>query len=244
MARLPPSGVTISTPFRNGPKPRVLTEADLRDVLTGLCPQTVFTKSDIERFYAKLKYILGLWSAEQYRLEIAPLVKKLTAFSKRLHEIACSLSGDETGLRDRSDTEIVLQLKKILALDPAVGSRSQADELVASFRKDAVKIAHACSVTAGDLKIRRGKSGRPPLEWHTEFRKLLLAIAERAGLKPQSWKDRDEGDRHGWLIEAAQKLETFFPPPMRSPGREASGKRLERANTRLKLKHRQNPPSS
>ena len=244
MARLPPSGVTISTPFRNGRKPSVLTKADLRDALADLCPQTVFTNSDVEAFYSSLSHILGLWSAEQHRLDINPLVKKLTAFSKNLREIASSLSGDETGLRDRSDTEIVFQLKKILTLNPAVGSRSQADELVASFRKDAAKIAHACSVAAADLKMQIGESGRPRLDWHDEFAKLLRKIAERACVKPQSWKDRDNGARGGWLVEAAQELETFFPPAMRSPGREACGKRLERANKRLKSKHRQNPPSS
>ena len=75
MARLPTSGVTISTPFQSGPNPRVLSEADLRDVLADLCPQTVFAKSDVEVFYSKLKYILGLWSAEHDRLDIAPSPK-------------------------------------------------------------------------------------------------------------------------------------------------------------------------
>src|SRR6266850_7055694 len=144
MARLPTSGVRISTPFQSGPNPRVLSEADLRDVLAALCPQTVFAKSDVEVFYSKLKYILGLWSAEHDRLDIAPLAKTLTAMRRDLEGIAKILSGHETGLREIHDIEIVSQLAAILALDPEVGSRRQADQLIASFRGDATKIAHAC----------------------------------------------------------------------------------------------------
>ena len=118
MARLPTSGATISTPFRSGPNPRVLSEADLRDVLADLCPQTVFAKSDLEVFYSKLKYILGLWSAEHDRLDIAPLVKTFTAMGKELKKVAEILSGHETGLREIHDIAIVSQLKMILALTP------------------------------------------------------------------------------------------------------------------------------
>ena len=51
------------------------------------------------------------------------------------------------------------------------------------------------------------------------------------------------GARGGWLLDAAQALETFLDPQMRSPSAEACGKRLERSKTRLKQKHRQNPSS-
>ncbi len=118
MARLPTSGATISTPFQSGPNPRVLSEADLRDVLADLCPQTVFAKSDVEVFYSKLKYILGLWSAEHDRLDIAPLVKTFTAMGKELKKVAEILSGHETGLHEIHDIAIVSQLAMMLALDP------------------------------------------------------------------------------------------------------------------------------
>jgi hypothetical protein len=131
----------------------------------------------------------------------------------------------------------------ILALDPEVGSRQQADKLIASFRGDAAKLAHACLVVAHDLKQRVGKDGRPPAGWHDDFTSLLLAIAEAGGLEPQLLKDRITGLRHGWLLDAAQALEAFLDPQMRSPSAEACGKRLERSKTRLKQKHRQNPSS-
>ena len=243
MARLPTSGARISTPFQSGPNPRVLSEADLRDVLADLCPQTVFTKSDVEVFYSKLKYILGLWSAEHDRLDIAPLVKTFTAMGKELKKVAEILSGHETGLHEIHDIAIVSQLATILALDPEVGSRRQADRLIDSFRGDAAKLAHACLVAACDLKQAVGESGRPQAEWHDQFTALLLEVAETAGVKPNLSKDRISGARVGWLLDAAQALEAFLDPQMRSPSAEACGKRLERSKTRLKQKHRQNPSS-
>src|ERR1700674_2433741 len=243
MARLPTSGATIATPFQSGPNPRVLSEEDLRDVLADLCPQTVFAKSDVELFYSKLKYILGLWSAEHDRLDIAPLAKTFTAIGRDLDKVAKILGGHETGLREIHDIEMVSQLATILALDPEVGSRRQADQLIASFRRDAAKMAHACLIGAHDLKQQVGKSGRPHPEWYDEFTALLLEVAETAGVEPRLSKDRISGERGGWLLDAAQALEAFLDSQMRSPSAEACGKRLERSITRLKQKHRQNPSS-
>jgi len=73
--------------------------------------------------------------------------------------------------------------------------------------------------------------------------KQLLEVAETAGVKPNLSKDRISGARVGWLLDAAQALEAFLDPQMRSPSVEACGKRLERSKTRLKQKHRQNPSS-
>jgi len=139
---------------------------------------------------------------------------------------------------------IVSQLVTILALDPEVGSRQQADKLIASFRGDAAKLAHACLVAARDLKQTVGESGRPQAEWHDEFAALLLEVAETAGVEPRLSKDRISGARVGWLLDAAQALEAFLDPQMRSPSTEACGKRLERSKTRLKQRHRQNPSSA
>src|SRR5437899_3191345 len=125
MARLPTSGVTISTPFQIGLNPRVLSEADLRDVLADLCPQTVFAKSDVEGFYSKLKDILGLWSAEQDRLDIAPLAKTFTAMGKELKKVAEIFFLKQKTAYEIHDIAIVSQLAMILALDPKVGSRRQ-----------------------------------------------------------------------------------------------------------------------
>jgi hypothetical protein len=218
--------------------------ADLQHVLVELCPDGKFSESDISEFYGRLKQIIGQWSAEDNRLDIAPLAKTFTAMGKELKKIAEILSGHETGLREIHDIAIVSQLVTILALDPEVGSRQQADKLIASFRGDAAKMAHACLVAASDYKRQVGKSGRPPPEWYDEFTALLLEVAETAGVEPRLNKDRISGERGGWLLDAAQALETFLDPHMRSPSKEACGKRLERSMKTLKQRHRQNQPSA
>jgi hypothetical protein len=104
-------------------------------------------------------------------------------------------------------------------------------------------LAHACLVVALDLKQSAGKSGRPLSEWYDEFTALLVELAETEGVEPRLSKGRISGARVGWLLDAAQALEAFLDPRMRSPSAEACGKRLERSKTRLKQKHRQNPSS-
>jgi hypothetical protein len=220
-----------------------LDQADLRNVLTQLCPDGKFSESDIREFYRRLARIIGQWSAEHDRLDIAPLAKTIAAMGKELKKVAEILSGHETGFHEIHEIVIVSQLAMILALDPEVGSRPQADKLIASFRGDAAKLAHACLVVAHDLKQTVGESGRPQAEWHDEFTALLLEVAETAGVEPHLSKDRILGVRGGWLLDAAQALEAFLDSQMRSPSAEACGKRLERSKTRLRQKHRQNPSS-
>jgi hypothetical protein len=233
MARLPTSGATVATPLRG--------KADLRKLLIELCPDGKFSEADTNEIYGRLGRIIGQWSAEEDRLDIAPLAKTLTAMGKELEKVAEILSGHETGLHQIHDIAIVSQLAMILALDPEVGSRQQADKLIASFRGDAAKLAHACLVAARDLKQTAGESGRPQAEWHDEFVALLLEVAETAEVEPRLSKDRISGERVGWLLDAARALEAFLHPRMRSPSDEACGKRLERSKTRLKQEHRQNP---
>jgi hypothetical protein len=213
-------------------------------VLAQLCPDGKFSESDITEFYARLKEIIGQWSAEDNRLDIAPLAQTFTAMGKELKKVAEILRGHETGLHEIHDIAVVSQLAMILALDPEVGSRQQADNLIASFQGDAAKLADACLVAARDLKRTVGKSGRPLPEWYDEFTALLLAVAETAGVEPRLGKNGISGAWVGWLLNAAQALEAFLDPQMRSPSAEACGKRLVRSKTRLRQKHRQNPTSA
>jgi hypothetical protein len=237
MARLPTSGATVATPVRG--------KADLGKALTELCPDGKFSASDTNEIYGRLGQIIGQWSAEKDRLDIAPLIKTFEAMSKELKKAAKILSGHQTGLREIHDIKIVSQLADILALGPEIGSRGKADKLITSFRDDAAKMADACLVAARHLKRTVvGKSGAPQQGWYDEFTVLLLEIANTAGVRPRLSKDRISGVRGGWLLDAALALETFLQPPMRSPSAEACFKRLERSKTRLKQKHRQNPPSA
>lgn len=233
MARLPASGVTIATPLRN--------EAELGDVLARLCPEVTFEKAQIRNIYSKLGRLHGLGSAERSRLDIAPLEAALRAIGSSLETIASTLSAHQTGLREIRDIKIVSQLATILAVNPEIGSRQRADELIASFQRDAARMAQACRIAAAGFSWDVGKAGRPKLHWYDDFTGLLLEIAQRGGIKPKLGKDRITGVRTGWLLGAAQELETFFDPAMRSPDAEACAKRLERARKARKQQIRQNP---
>ena len=92
MARLPVSGSTFCTPLRS--------EAELGNVLVELCPTGKFSKSNISEFYERLALIIGQWSAEDNRLDIAPLAKTFTAMSQELKQVAEILTGHEEGIRE------------------------------------------------------------------------------------------------------------------------------------------------
>jgi hypothetical protein len=231
MARLPPSGAAIATPFLDGQHPRVLTEIDLREVLMGLCPEAIFTDAEIAEIYLEIRYILGRWHAEQGRPDTASLAASLTQIGDQLDSITAKLSAIESGLHHTKDIELVSRLVSTLSEDAVFGSSGhhQARELIASFREDAAEISNACRKGAADFKAYRGKNGRPSLSWYDDFKTLLFRIARSGGVEPSLGKDRITQERTGWLVEAAQRLEMFFDPAMRSPDAEACGKRLERA---------------
>ena len=101
--------------------------------------------------------------------------------------------------------------------------------MIDRFRHDATSLAHACLVAAHELDQEEGQRGRPRGIWYDNFTALLLEIAEAAHVQPSLGKDRVSGERVGWLMDAAEALETFLDPHMRSPSKEARSKRLERS---------------
>jgi hypothetical protein len=231
MARLPPSGAAIATPFQLTPTPRVLTEFDLREVLIKLCPDAAFTETDVAGIYLDLQKILGRWYAEQGRPDTASLAADLAKLGENLELIITALSSIESGLHHVHDVELVSKLVGLLSRDASLcGSRQEAHDLIVSFRRHALEISNACRKGAKEFKQYVGKSGRPKLEWYDDFKTLLIKIARLGGVEPDMGKDRITQVRTGWLVTAAQKLETFLDPTMRSPDAESCGKRLERAS--------------
>ena len=230
MSRLPFQGAAIGTPFQLAPIPRVLTEVDLRDVLMGLCPGAEFTEADVSRIYFDVKKILGHWHAEQGRPDTASLAADLSKLDKNLESIITALSSIENGLHHVHDVELVSKLVSILSREATCrGSRQEAQELIASFRRDAIELSNACRKGAAEFRGHEGKNGRPKLGWYDDFKTLLFEIALLGGVEPRLGKDRITEKRTGWLIEAALKFEAFLDPAMRSSDAEACGKRLERA---------------
>jgi hypothetical protein len=143
---------------------------------------TRFMRS-LERFT-----VAGLPSRD--RLDIAPLQAALTAIGKSLDKIEKTFAARQTGLREIHDIQIVSQLAKILAVNPEIGSQQRADDLIASFQRDAARIGDACRIAAIDFGWADGKAGRPKLQWYDDFTALLLKIARRGGVKPRFGKDQ------------------------------------------------------
>jgi hypothetical protein len=122
----------------------------------------------------------------------------------------------------------------MLAADPTI---SDAQQLISTFQKDAGRVGHACLVAYADLTRPAPNDGRSPLLWYDEFTALLLRVAAKAGIEAALYKDRIDQTRGGWLFDAAQAIEAFLDPFMRSPSPEACGKRLERSRKRLLKTH-------
>jgi hypothetical protein len=231
MVRLPASGARIATPRRN--------EGELHRVLSELRVGHSFDATTVHELYWKFGTVIGQWLSEQQRMEVSPIAKALLSTAKNLSEASLLLSGIETGFHSDLEIAVASRAVQYLALDPSVGSVEKAQKHISLFQQDAARIAHVCMVALADLPDRSGERGRPPLDWYNNFVALLLRIAEKAGVEPTLRKDRITGVRSGWLFEAAQALESFLYPEMRSPNPEACGKRLERSRRRLRDAKRQ-----
>jgi len=229
--RFPARDSGVVTPARE--------KAELSCVLSELrVPQSTAERA-LDEIYSQLAGIIGKWFAQQERLPVGPVAKALLKMANNLSEASQLMSGRETGLRTGFEIAVTSQLAKYLALEPTVGAK--ANELMTSFRERATQIAHACMIGYVDLSQEAGKQGREALDWYDDFTALLLRVAAKAGIEPTLRKDRNTRTRSGWLFEAAQSLETFFYPHMRSPSAEACGKRLERSRKRLRTPARQKP---
>jgi hypothetical protein len=232
MARLASSCSQVVTPLRD--------EADLSTVLAELGVADAFDAKAIHGIHSDLGVIIGKWFAEQERLEVEPVASALLRMARNLSEVSQLMSGLETGFRTGFEIAVTSQLARYLALEPTIGTKVH--ELMASFRQQSAQIGHVCMIAHADLSSQAGKRGRVPIEWYDDFTALLLKIAAKAGVEPRNTKNRITKTRSGWLIDAAMALETFFYREMRSPSKEACGKRLERSRNRLTALARQKPP--
>jgi len=215
-------------------------EEELKRVLSDLRVDHVLSPAAVHEIYLSLASIIGQWMSEQQRLEVSSVAGSLLSTAKSLNEAVLTLGGLETGLHSDLEIAVATRIAKYLAHEPGVKSLGEAQELISSFRREAARIAHVCMVARADLPNRPEKFGRRALHWYDAFTALLLQIAEKADFEPTLGKDRITGVRSGWLFEAAQALEAFLDPEMRSPSAEACGSRLDRSKRRLRRRTRQN----
>jgi hypothetical protein len=235
MARLQTSGASVGSPYRD--------EDELKRILSELHVDRR-SPAAVHELYWKLGAIIGNWLSElEERREASPIAKALLSTAKNLSEVSRLLSGHETGFRTSVEIGVTSEMAKYLALDPTVGSLAEAQELVSAFHREAARIAHVSLVAYTALADQPAERGRPALDWYNDFTALLLEIAIQADVAPTLRKDRITGARSGWLFEAAQALEAFLCPEMRSPSEEACGTRLDRSKRRLQRRTRQNSPA-
>jgi hypothetical protein len=233
MKQLAIRGATLTTP--------ALSEEDLKDVLGKLGVLAVFNDAEIHEAYFEIAKIYGSWMAEEESKQVSPVASALRSTGKNLIEASRLLNGRATGLRNQVEFEVTTLTTQILAQNPTVGGQDNAQQLVSTFQAEAERVGHACLIAYADLSRNAPNEGRSPLLWYDKFTALLFRIAEKAGVEPALNKDRIDQARGGWLFDAAQAIEPFLDPKMRSPSPEACGKRLERSRKRLLKAHRQNP---
>jgi len=233
MPQLLGSGASIVSPWRD--------EEELRRVLSGLHLAEMLNSAVVGELHSRLGMIIGKWMSElEERDEASPIAKALLSTSKNLSEVSRLLSGRENGFRTSVEIGVTTETVKYLALDPSLDATASAQEFISAFARDAARVAHVSMVAYKALPDRSAERGRPALDWYDDFTALLLDIAKMADVKPTMRKDRISGTRSGWLFEAAQALESFLYPRMRSPSAEACGTRLERSRRRLRQRARQN----
>jgi hypothetical protein len=231
MARLPTSGASVASPYRD--------EGHLHRVLCDLRIGHAFDVTAVHEIYLELGEIIGRRMSEQQRLEVSPVASALLSMAKNLSEVSMLLGGLETGIHSDLEIAVASRTAEYLAMDPTVRSLDKARDLVSAFQRDAARMAHVCMVARAGLPDQPGERGRRALNWYDDFTALLLEVADTAVVKPTLGKDRVSGTRSGWLFESAQAFESFLYPEMRSPSSEACGKRLERSLRRLRERERQ-----
>jgi hypothetical protein len=169
MRRLPAVGATVTSPFGN--------IVALRRALSKIGVSEHFRDDELRQVHARLAEIVGDWTAEKGRLEVAPIARNLLSMSHSLLDAAKTLQSLETGIQRGDLIETVNHLMDYLALESSIGSRENARSLVASFRSEAALIGHASMIAAAGLASAPGKRGRSTHHWYDAFTSLLLDIA-------------------------------------------------------------------
>jgi hypothetical protein len=235
--KIRPRGATIASAYLNETASEPAA-ADFRNRVFGLCPGRSFDDETLTQLYSDFGVVIGIWLSEWGQPKLLPIARRLASTARLLEQLAQGLAGLQTGIRQSEDIEFALLARQALSLNPLVGDLSRADEKLTSFQQQCSEMAQVFWVAFRTLKEERGKPGRKKLDWYDDFTALLLKLAKLANIEPNLNKDRITKARGGWLFAAAQALEYFLYPPMRSETPEACGKRLERSLGRLRQRDR------
>jgi hypothetical protein len=236
--RIRPRGATIASAYLNETATEPA-ETDFRTKICDLCPGHSFDEKTLTELYSTFGAVIGKWLSEWGQPELLPIADRLVSTARFLEQLAEGLAGVQTGMRQAEDIEFALLARQALSLNPLVGDLSRADKKLTSFQQQCSEMAQVFWIALTLLNEYQGKRGRKKLTWYDDFTAMLLKVAKLANIEPNLNKDRITRARGGWLFDAAQALEFFLYPPMRSDTPEACGKRLERSLKRLKTAYRQ-----
>jgi hypothetical protein len=231
MKRLPVRGASVLTPR--------LGEDKLKQALADLRVIAVYTDADVREIYFALAAVCGRWMAEEEAKQVDPVAKALLNTGRNLTEASRLLNGRAAGLHDSIEVEVTSQVFDAMTSDSTNTQDTQ--ELLVAFQASAPAIAKACLAAYARLPKKGANDGPSPMLWYDDFTAILLGIAKKAGIKPNLNKDRISHQYGGWLFDAAQALEPFLDPDMRSETPGACGKRLERSRKRFLKPDRQDP---
>jgi hypothetical protein len=231
MKRLPSSGCSMVGSGR--------TDSELQRALVRLGVAEAFDAAAVNQVHFRIARISGAWMANEESKEASSVAKALRVTGENLITAARVLGGKETGFQTTTEIWATFLMTKFLAPDPAL--KKDPDELISEFRRQAAQIGNACLAAHAELSQKSTRDGRDRFGWYDDFTALLLEIAQRANIAPTLGNDPINDRPCGWLLQAAQELELFLDPSMRSPSVVACGKRLARGLKRLGHAQGQNP---
>jgi hypothetical protein len=224
MAKLPRTGVAYQCLDE-----REVTLAEIVASL-GLKP---FSKRAEREIRNRLGFALAKWDEPYTALQIKEVVGSLSAYAKRLDEIAPLGTITRPGFARKQDVAVGGQLVQILASNPAMGNVEAAHEYLRNFCERASMMASTCRAAARSLQARKGQGGKSSYGWHDEFTAVLLDICKQNKIEPTVAIDRISGEPVGTLPKIASAFERLLPPKMRSRKPATMVKRLQRSLNRL-----------
>lgn len=253
MARLPRTGSASASLCERTPAKEEMIKAGL--VADNKCETTLDQlvadlglkplSADEEQFIrARLGFVIGQWitntaifqepdsrllvkDVQISLVKIANGLDQLTAGkldADRLTEIEQLLQGAETGFRHIHDSAVAFKIIDTLAQE--VGC-DKAMDLVKNFRYRSRTVAEACRRASKDLKLIKGRTGRPTLDWYRGFKDVLTFVAEKNEIPITVTIDPATGRATGSFIDLAMGFEGLLPGPMGSRNPETCARRLK-----------------
>ena len=222
MARLPSSGSAVASLYEES--------TTLPDLISGL-GLAPLSPDDEQKVRQDLEAVIGrglheLASSPKYsadaKLQITDVQKTLRRVARGLKAMARGrrrepaelsaieqiLRGRETGFQRVHDIAAANEI--VMALAGMVGDRDKAEAMVVDFANHPREIEKACRTAIETLSRIRGESGRPAIDWYTEFVGVLKVIALPNNIKPNVSVNPRTRKAQGRFLDLAAAVEQLL----------------------------------